>query len=255
MELVTIIIPIYKTHLFELEKKALEQAYTILSDYTITIIKPEGIDLSYLKNDFPKLTFTSFHDSYFEGIHGYNRLMLSCEFYKQFMSYQYILIYQLDAYVFKDELSEWCKKGFDYIGAPWLKKPVYKLPVINEFMIFVHWQKLFRGKLSKQSFYNKIGNGGFSLRKVESHYQATLVHKEKINFYLSQKRSHFYNEDIFWATEVPEFNYPEPLEAIKFSFDKYPAYCYKLNNKELPFGCHAWYKRKMSKFWKPIIGF
>ena len=31
-----------------------------------------------------------------------------------------MLIYQLDAYVFKDELLNWANKGYDYIGAPWL---------------------------------------------------------------------------------------------------------------------------------------
>jgi hypothetical protein len=251
----TVVIPIYKAELSYLEIKSLKQIYTILSSFRITIIKPESLNITCLKEDFSELTFTSFPDAYFEGVQGYNKLMLSPAFYEQFFSYKYILIYQLDAYVFKDELSEWCNKGFDYIGAPWLKKPIYKLPIIKEFMRFVHCYKQLRGKPSKQSFYDKIGNGGLSLRKVESHYRATLAHQRKIDYYLSQKRSHFYNEDVFWATEVPEFKYPTPLEAIKFSFDKYPALCYKLNNNELPFGCHAWYKRKMKKFWKPIIGF
>jgi hypothetical protein len=255
MQQATVVIPIYKTELSGLEIKSLKQAYTVLSSFKITIIQPESLNLTFLKKDFPELAFISFHDSYFEGIHGYNKLMLSSVFYEQFLSYKYILIYQLDAYVFKDELSAWCNREFDYIGAPWLKKQIYTLPVIKEFMRFVHWHKQLRSKPSKQSFYDKIGNGGLSLRKVESHYQATFTHRERIDYYLSQKRSHFYNEDIFWATEVPEFKYPTPLEAIKFSFDKYPAYCFKLNNGELPFGCHAWYKRKMKKFWKPIIGF
>ena len=29
--------------------------------------------------------------------------------------------------------------------------------------------------------------------------------------------------------------------------------CYKYNNEQLPFGCHSWYKRRMKKFWFPII--
>jgi len=66
---------------------------------------------------------------------------------------------------------------------------------------------------------------------------------------------HLYNEDVFWAT-VPDFNYPSVSEALTFAFDKYPAYCYSLTNRQLPFACHAWYKRKkMKHFWQPIIGF
>ena len=31
-----------------------------------------------------------------------------------------MLIHQLDAFVFEDKLMDWVKRGFDYIGAPWL---------------------------------------------------------------------------------------------------------------------------------------
>lgn len=31
-----------------------------------------------------------------------------------------MLVYQLDAYAFKDELFFWASLGYDYIGAPWM---------------------------------------------------------------------------------------------------------------------------------------
>ena len=148
---------------------------------------------------------------------------------------------------FRDELREWCNKGYDYIGAPWLQRPVYKLPVISGIMHLIHSYHKFRGKPSKQDLYGKIGNGGLSLRKVASHYRITCEQNERIDHYLAQKRYHLYNEDVFWATEANGFTYPKVKEAIRFSFDKYPGYCYKLNNRQLPFGCHSWYKRKMKK--------
>ncbi len=43
--------------------------------------------------------------------------MMDNTFYKQFLNYEYILIYQLDAFVFKDELN-YCSQGIDYVGAP-----------------------------------------------------------------------------------------------------------------------------------------
>lgn len=67
-----------------------------------------------------------FPDTYFKGIAGYNRLMMSPEFYETFAQWEYILIYQTDAWVFSDRLSEWCSKGYDYIGAPWIPKPKYR---------------------------------------------------------------------------------------------------------------------------------
>ncbi|MDL2266067.1 hypothetical protein LJC57_09590 [Parabacteroides sp. OttesenSCG-928-G07] len=254
-DLVAVVIPIYKKELCELELRSLKQAYAVLNAHLLIIVKPESLDLSEINSQFPLLTIISFDDYFFSGIKGYNQLMLSSLFYERFLQYQYILIYQLDAYVFRDELVEWCLKGYDYIGAPWLKKKIYEYPLISTITKYLHQKKQKRGEISKYDLYNKIGNGGFSLRKVESHFQATKRYKEKIDKYISHKQNHLYNEDVFFATEVSEFLYPNPLEALSFSFDKYPFFSYRLTNSQLPFGCHGWYKRKMKKFWKPIIGF
>ena len=35
-----------------------------------------------------------------------------------FLEYQYMLIYQLDAFVFEDKLDYFCELGYDYIGIP-----------------------------------------------------------------------------------------------------------------------------------------
>ena len=255
MNLVKVVIPIYQASLSQQERKSLLQVYKILQMHPLVVIKPNHLDLSELATEFPKLSFISFADFYFKGISGYNRLMLAKEFYERFLDCTYILIYKLDAYVFRDELKEWCNKGYDYIGAPWLQRPVYKLPVIAEIMQLIHSYHKFKGKPSKQDLYGKIGNGGLSLRKVASHYRVTCEQKERIDHYLAQKRYHLYNEDVFWATEANGFTYPKVKEAIRFSFDKYPSYCYKLNNWQLPFGCHSWYKRKMKKFWMDFIPF
>ncbi len=253
-DLVKVIIPIYKAELSELEMRSLKQVYKILKPYPLVVIKPEKLNVSQLISKFPLLTFHSFDNSFFESIAGYNKLMLSETFYSAFLNTRYILIYQLDAYVFRDELTDWCSKGYDYMGAPWLRKPVYNLPVISTLMSLAASYYKKTGKKNKQLLYNKIGNGGFSLRKTESHYLVTKRHNKLIEYFLSQNRNHLYNEDVFWAT-VPEFTYPGVLEALHFSFDKYPAYCYKLTNHQLPFGCHSWYKRKMKRFWRPIIKF
>jgi len=259
--MVKIIIPIYRKEITELEKRSLAQAYNIFSDYyTIVVIKPQHLSLSAsLLSEFPKLTIESFAADFFSGISGYNKLMMSTCLYERFLDSEYILIHQLDAYVFKNELQEWCEKGYDYIGAPWLQKPVYRLPIIKQYLNFLRKCRNICGKKDKSMLYNKIGNGGFSLRKVKSHYDITISHKDRIDYFLAQKKSHFYYEDVFWATEVNKrgdlFSYPSIEEAVSFAFDKYPALCYKLNGNKLPFGCHAWYKRKMRSFWKPIIGF
>ena len=248
------VIPIYKATLSSEERRSLTQAYDLLKGYPLVIIKPQSLDLSGITDEFPRLTLAAFDDSFFKGISSYNRLMLSPCFYERFHDSVYILIYQLDAYVFRDELREWCEKGYDYIGAPWLRRPVYRLPLLAPLMRWIHSRQKAKGKPSKQDLYDKVGNGGLSLRKVASHLRITRLQEERIRYYLNQAH-HLYNEDVFWATEAEGFAYPEAEEAIRFAFDKYPDYCYQLNGERLPFGCHAWYKRKMRKFWMNHIPF
>lgn len=255
---VKVLIPIYKTTLNRLERMSLQQAYRVLQDYPLVAVKPRGLDLSPLLKEFPRLETEDFDDGYFKGISGYNRLMMSAEFYSRFADVRYVLIYQLDAYVFRDELQLWCGKGYDYVGAPWLVRPLYKFPLF----VFTSWLKrkyceVFHRPNSQQSNF-KVGNGGFSLRKVESHLEAVTRLKSVVEHYLAHPGNHIFNEDVFFAVEVNRqgmhFSYPDYREALEFSFDKYPALCYEWNGRRLPFGCHGWYKRKMKKFWFAMLG-
>jgi len=254
MNKVAVIIPIYKSLLTEYDRISLKRTCSVLSSYPLVVIHPENLDISAIAQEFPLLSFHGFRPEYFRGIRGYNRLMLSSDLYEAFLQYEYILICQTDAYIFRDELTHWCEKGYDYIGAPWLKKKVYNLPFIKELMFLSKTWKHFRGQRSKQDLYNKVGNGGLSLRKVSSHYQTVLQMGDVIAKYTAgEKKRHLYNEDVFWALEPKDFSYPTPDEALRFSFDKYPKFSYKLTGGKLPFGCHAWFSRKMKRFWQEII--
>lgn len=256
-KLVKIIIPIYCMELKPLEKVSLQQICHILKDYPLTVIQPTDLDLAGIAGQYPRLTFETFDDAYFRGISGYNQLMMSEEFYRRFLDYEYILICQLDTYVFKDELKEWCEKGYDYIGAPWLVRPVYRFPLLR----LTSWVKKQYCNLfclpNSQITNFKVGNGGLSLRRVSSHLKAVSQLHEIIDHFLQHPGNHLFNEDVFFSIEVNKhgmnFTYPDYKEALRFSFDKYPALCYKLNNNQLPFGCHSWYKKRMRKFWFPII--
>lgn len=253
-----VIIPIYKKDLTDLEFISLERAIKVLQKYPLIVIKPVSLDLTLFQIKYSELIFEDFDDHFFDGIAGYNKLMLSSEFYHRFIDTEYILIYQLDAYIFKDNISEWCNKGYDYIGAPWVKRKFYNLFPVN---LYMYLERIFTKALrlkSRQDLFDKVGNGGLSLRKVSRHYEATLIYSNEIDLFLSYKNNHLYNEDVFWAT-IPvdkdrlAFSYPSVNEALLFSFDKNPAYCFSLMNNKLPTGCHAWSKKKMLKFWKRII--
>ena len=49
---------------------------------------------------------------------SYSDYVLSSEFYDTFKAYDYMLLYQLDAFVFEDRLMEFWELKYDYIGAP-----------------------------------------------------------------------------------------------------------------------------------------
>lgn len=247
--LVKVIVPIYRDKLEIYERISLEQNRRILRAHPFVFIHPTGLDISPLMKEFPECEEEIFENEYFSSVTGYNRLMMSTDFYKRFSNTDYILICQLDAYVFRDELLDWCNEGYDYIGAPWTVPQHFRFPVLKQ------WRKYFHSRYRTEKDF-KVGNGGFSLRKVTSHLYATEQLKDIISTHLSRER-HFANEDLFFAIEVNKygmnFSYPDYKKALRFSFDKHPALCYKENQHQLPFGCHAWYKEKMKDFWFPII--
>lgn len=186
------------------------------------------------------------------GIAGYNRMMLSEAFYALFADAEYLLVCHTDAWIFKDELDFWCRKGYDCVAAPWLRRPCYDLPVVKQ---YVQWRESMakrKGRISRQVLYGRIGNGGLSLRRVETFRQACVTYHAEAEHFLAQ-RHHLYNEDVFWATVPQDFRYPVPDEALRFSIDTHPAYALRRLQGALPFGCHSWSKPRMRRAWRGII--
>ena len=82
-------------------------------------------------------------------------MMLSSAFYAAFRDYKYVLLHHLDALVLEDRLQEWCATDLDYIAPPWLKCDDSP------------WVQV-----------QRVGNGGFSLRKVESFLK--VIHSPRL---------------------------------------------------------------------------
>ena len=124
------------------ERAALEQCAAVFAEKRdIVFIVPESLDCSVYLKVIPSAAVKCFDDSYFTGISSYSRLLLTPDFYHCFEEYTHMLIYQLDGWVFRDELDEWCGKEYEYIGAPFfLQDGKKRLPV--------------------------AGNGGVSLRNI-----------------------------------------------------------------------------------------
>ncbi|RRB06345.1 DUF5672 family protein [Larkinella rosea] len=262
-QLAGVVIPVYQSSLTRYEQIALDQCLRILGKHPIILIKPHSLDVSFLTQPHPQLQVREFADSYFLNVQTYNRLMLSEEFYQAFTDFEFILIHQLDAFVFKDELVDWCRSGYEYIGAPWLRdrdfsgwKDEAVFTVKKKIAIWFDLKKEDGITPREITSLNGVGNGGFSLRKVSSLLRWIRFFKKKIANY-EKIHAHQYNEDVFWGIEInryfPVLNVPDFRTALRFSVEFYPERAIQnYNQGQLPFGCHAW-DIHGTDYWRPIF--
>lgn len=261
LKLCVVVIPIHSDCPRAYELISFEQCFKILHQHEIKIIAPLGINLEKYRAIIPVFEVVFIDPIWQSSIENYNKLKLSSFFYDLFNEFDFLLTYELDAFIFKDALDFWCKKNYDYIGAPW----------------FLGFSE------SKTNEFIGVGNSGFSLRKVSSMRKAirniyfdekkySLQSKKeqiktimkKILFFVDVFRkenitiqnSEHHNEDWFIANVIPKYLKKYTIapieEAIQFSFEVNPNYLYSLNNSKLPMGCHAWEKYDFD-FWKPFI--
>jgi len=253
---VTVVIPVYRTALTAGEEQSLEQCCRALAAYPKALVKPCGLDVSTLLakmsafessvNKAPAVE--EFDAAHFANVEAYSRLLLSAEFYERFLTTRYILIYQLDAYVFRDELEEWCTKGYACTGAPFM---------LRSFPFQLHIDRRLLGQLAVRwkywLQYHRMSNGGLSLRQTAVFYDLASRYAEQ--FARLAKAGTLLPEDIVWNGLLARLGYPLPSfrQKLSFAFDTNPRLCYLLSGKTLPFGCHAWSKRRHQGFWKQFI--
>lgn len=253
---VAIVIPYYKNELAPSEQVSLKQCLAVLGAYDIYLVSPNSLNVNLEVSNQMKIQ--RFDDEFFHGVRGYNKLMLSESFYQRFKTYDYILIYQLDAYVFRDELQDWANKGYDYIGGPRIHN-LYSTSKFGAFALRVKRYLSTMGgnwkKKRKYVMYNNVGNGGFSLRRVKRMIYITHKYKDKIACQLNDEED-YYPEDWWLMYELREndtLKKPSFKEALAFAFDVRPQLAFKLNGHQFPFGCHAFSKPRESKFWTAYI--
>lgn len=239
---VAVVIPIHRVDLKTEEWMTVQHNVELLSGVDIIAVVPERLDITTLPTCLNRAKLQRIPNRWMtEGsLRGYNEMMLSAEFYQLFINYTYILICQPDAWLFRNELDVWCAKGYDYVGAPWWRRGIWSLPLLR--YLFPKNRRL----------YGKVGNGGLSLRRVDSFLKTCQTQQSRIQHYLRQTH-HMYGEDVFWAIEPINFRYPTMAEALQFSFDTRPQRCLETNHNQLPMGCHGWLKPQNIDFWKHYI--
>lgn len=221
-------VPVYKTRPTQTEAFSLLQL-RYLGVQNVTLVCPEGLDLAAYLELWPELKIQTYAPEHFLSVQSYNDLVINPAFYEPFAKdFDYLLIYQLDAYLLSNQVLEFCNEGYDYYGAPWkVGFPQYQF-------LFNRWAIA----LNKKRFY--VGNGGLSLRKIAS----TLALLKRKEGHISKT---FFMEDAFfgyWGALDPNFHVCPPLIAAKFSLEMEPDYWIEKTGS-LPMGFHGfevWHK-------------
>ena len=222
-EKVAVVIPSYKGSLTLNEKISLTQVRKILRQYDIFFLLPNSLKIDYGCEEIIEKRYS---DMYFSSRRMYSRFMLRPRLYRDFENYEYILVYQLDAFVFEDRINDFCNLGYDYIGAPWIDGIFFK-------------------KNEKEKMWY-VGNGGLSLRKIDAFQR--WIEKGEFEPYID-----YISEDLLIAVYgTPLLNIAPINIALSFSIEMNCNLCMELTKGKIPFGCHAWAKHDLD-FWKPLI--
>lgn len=253
-----VIIPVYKSDLNPDEIKSFTSCLSNLSDKYIVIVTHRNVILNEFFNIADEysvpLHVEYFNENYFRSISGYSLLCMSKLFYKRFSKFQYMLILQLDVFIFSNKLDYWCNKSYDYIGAPLVKK------VNNIYEISGNY---YNGGLSLRNtdFFIKSYNNKWykhcvnvSVSRPNGNKILKVVHGLILAF-ISKYNIPFVSfnvgmEDMYMGS-VSGLKKPIVEEAMLFSYEDYPEYLFSLTNK-LPFGVHKW-ERYKAGFYSDLI--
>jgi len=247
------------------EEISLRQCVRVLGAHPIRLVCPEGLDVSAYRAIAPDLVVDFIPAHWLASLRAYNRLKILPWLYRRYAAYEFILTYELDAFVLRDELLDWCGQGWDYIGAPnfagYLRALPDAPPVILE-------------------------NSGFSLRRTSSMLRVLRTLRYRVppaamfedwrktaRFSLGSLfllfgrltfRNNFYaplndfigNEDDFWCLQAAQrfswFKLAPYDVARNFAFEVNASRLLAENKGHLPFGCHKWVEVS-TDFWRPII--
>lgn len=251
---VAIVVPFHRSSVNEDERISLRQLFKHLAPYDKYLVIPEG-----LRPDFSEsFKIKTFPEKYFSSYLAHNwNFRISREFHEAFLDYDYILTYELDSLVFSDQLLDWCQKGYDYIGAPWLAQQHPWLrgdAVGNGGLSLKHIRHSLRVINKRQSFFASLRHIKEALgRNFRTwFYERYYAGKYKFDAAMKRKLEDELAQDVFWGMQAkswdPDFKVAPVHEALRFSFEMMPEECLKRTKGQLPFGCHGWTKHR--EFWQ-----
>ena len=164
--------PIWRERPTDQETAFLQRTDSTNASNTRLLCAPEGLDVSFYSRRFPDWRIHRFPDSAFASVTAYSMWLTEPHFYRALKDFECVTICQLDAVLLKD-VSQVDMSGIDYLGAPWV--PPIRVLVLGTriYVASAHDDK--RGLWLTRHLGRSldVGNGGLSVRRVESHIRAT----------------------------------------------------------------------------------
>jgi hypothetical protein len=262
-----VIIPVHKPVVSADEAISLAACKAHLAGYDCFLIFPGGMDTSAYTALHAGLLLHPVNSDWLSSIEKYNKMKVSTSFYQLFAKYEYMLTYELDAYIFNDGLDAAKAFAFDYIGAPffegyWAAKPGAKFikgcnsgfSVRNIKSCIAALQSLSKYRLHwllyRISLFNSSRLRNALNEWTKGRYEVFITGRFAFNF------ANFHlNEDVIWSEVIPQlvpsFTVADPMSALGFSFEYNLDESLTLNKGKLPLGCHAWAKHL--NFWSKYI--
>lgn len=252
-----IVIPVYKEKLDCVEEISLKRLKKVLDDdrpfhmddfrdwepTDVYLVYPDGMNIKEYTKIFPELKEKTFSPDYFKSTATYSQLCISYDFYKSFDYYEYMLIYQLDCYLFRNDILKWCNKGYDYIGGPIVSTDC-------------GWDTVKESKKGKK-WTPYVGNGGLSLRKISTFLEMTDPNGELRQRYAltDEALKNVIFEDKYFCNDLFNFyemEIPNWQEALEFALDMSVDVIYDhFGWKGEPMGIHS--VDKNIRWWKKVI--
>ncbi|MES2091586.1 MAG: DUF5672 family protein [Pseudomonadota bacterium] len=242
MSTVAVVVPIYQAKPSEIEQFSLRHSLAQLKPgRTVFFTGPEGLDFAWYAEQFPGVPLITFKPEAFGSIKGYNRLLMSPDFYERFAPHEFILILQTDAILLRDELDNWTALPYDYVGAPWPDGVEILVNLDN-----------FANSPGGKKVKVHVGNGGLSLRRNQACIDLLTEFPQAIDFFLRSGSS----EDLFFSimgSLSQQFLIPNEMVAARFALELKPDHYHRIQAQRPPMGGHAWWKYQPD-FWLSLLG-
>ena len=164
-------------------------------------------------------------------------MMLSGRIHELFRDYEYLLICHTDAWIFRDELADWCRRGYDCVRS-WVRCKVYDLPILKQYLRWRLRRAERAGRMIRQSLYGRSETEVFASPRGEfSGRAAKIRRRDRAVLFDGQPPG---QRGCFLGPSFPKGFVILRRRRRGFAFDTNPAISYCLCGSRLPMGCHSW---------------